>query len=406
MTIKYVFLILSIVVILFIFYKQYDFGQRWVRFGPDLSGLLRENGKENMTGLGGCPFQNEQEPPQEPSCTNDYTNSANLPLREYCVKASFNSAYDGTDVSIDTLTQRIKDGYRFIDLNVFSASGDVYVGFSPDNAPKTISSKLLLSDALKTINDTAFSSATVFDASLSNVGSYPIFVHIRVYRPPGSNIDIIANVAKVITGGKSNPPSYTTNYLRKSDENGKLTPVQIDGCTVLSSIMGNVIFSMDILNILEIYAPINYQSASTIPPETVESLQTFVNILSGGSTFPAFYRYTDDSLIYRTNTLGVGNAAIKGSLQTNVKHMYISFPHPDDVSTSTTPKNQNASGVVQPGVKTFIYDRSIQFTPLRVYLADTNLNAYINMFDTIGTPFASMFYVYRYLNTISESKTN
>jgi hypothetical protein len=68
------------------------------------------------------------------------------------------------------------------------------VGFSPDNAPTTVSNKLLLSDALKTINDHAFSSSTVFDASLSNVASYPMFVHIRVYRPPGSNIDIIANV--------------------------------------------------------------------------------------------------------------------------------------------------------------------------------------------------------------------
>jgi len=273
------------------------------------------------------------------------------------------------------------------------------VGFSPDNAPTTISNKLLLSDALKTINDYAFSSSTVFDASLSNVASYPIFVHIRVYRPPGSNIDIIANVAKIINGTKSSPPSYTSNYLRTFDPDGTPNPTQIDGCTVLSSIMGNVIFSMDILNILEIYAPINYQSASTIPKETVESLQTFVNILSGGSTFPAFYRYTDDSLIYRTNLLGVGNAAIKGSLQTNVKHMYISFPHPDDVSKTATPKIPNASGVIQPNIKSFIIDRSIQFTPLRVYLADPELNKYIKMFDTIGKPVVPMFYVYRHLGS-------
>jgi hypothetical protein len=233
------------------------------------------------------------------------------------------------------LIERIKNGYRFIDLNVFSASGDVYVGFSPDNAPKVISTKLLLSDALKTINDHAFSSGTGFDEKLSNVASYPVFVHIRVYRLPGSNIDIIANVAKIINGTKGSPPSYASNYLRTVDSDGNPEPTQIDGCTVLSTIMKKVVFSMDILNILEIYAPINYQKADTIPKETVESLQTFVNVLTGGSTFPAFYRYTDDSLIYRTNSLGIGNAAINGSLQTNVKHMYISFPHPDDVSTGS-----------------------------------------------------------------------
>ena len=152
---------------------------------------------------------------------------------------------------------------------------------------------------------------------------------------------------------------------------------------------------MDILNILEIYAPINYQSASTIPPETIESLQTFVNILSGGSTFPAFYRYTDETLIHRTNSLGIGNSAIKGSLRTNVKNMYISFPHPDDVKVS---------GVVQPNIKTFINDRSIQFTPLRVYLADPNLTTYIKIFDTIGKPFAPMIYVYRHLGLVPDRK--
>ena len=236
MTLKYIFLILSIVVLFFIFYKQYNVGHRQTT--------------EYMTGLGGCSAQDSSGSNPPPSCTNDYTNSAELPLREYCVKSCFNSAYDGQDVSKDVLTQRIKDGYRFIDLNVFSASGDVYVGFSPDNAPKTVSNNLLLSDALKTINDSAFSSATVFDGSLSNVASYPVFVHIRVYRPPGSNIDIIANVAKTINGSKSSPPSYASNYLRTIDSNGTPEPTQIDGCTVLSSIMKKVIFSMDILNIL------------------------------------------------------------------------------------------------------------------------------------------------------------
>lgn len=389
MKLKYIFLILSLVVLFFVFYKQYDLGQRYTT--------------ENMTGLGGCSSQDGPDSKPPPSCKNEYNNSAELPLREYCVKACFNSAYDGANVSSNVLMERIKDGYRFIDLNVFSASGDVYVGFSQDNAPTTVSSKLLLSDALKTINDSAFNIGTVFDASLSNVASYPIIVHIRVYRPTDSTIDIIENVATIINGTKGSPPSYSANYLRSFDENGMSIPKQIDGCTVLSSIMGKVIFSMDILNILEIYSPINMQSALTVPPQTVESIQTFVNILSGGSTFPAFYRYKEESLIYRMNKLGIGNSALKGSLQTNAKHMYISFPHPDDVST-TSNNNKNATGVVQPDIKSFILDRSVQFTPLRVYLDHPELNAYIKMFDTIGTPFAPMIYVYKYLTSSSQPK--
>jgi hypothetical protein len=115
MTFKYIILILSIVVLFIVFYKQYEVGRSHL-------GVFTE---EPMTGQGGCSSQEEQTPP--PSCTNDYSESKSLPLREYCVKASFNSAYDGNDVSGSTLVTRIEEGYRFIDLNVFPAADNVYV---------------------------------------------------------------------------------------------------------------------------------------------------------------------------------------------------------------------------------------------------------------------------------------
>lgn len=379
MTLKTICLILSIVVILFIFYKHYDFGHQQLQNFESFSNNAIESvnkGEEKDAGI---------------TCSADFSKSLDLPLKEYCVKSSFNSAYDGSDVSKETILKRIKEGYRFLDLNVFSASGDVYVGFSPDNSPTLISNKLLLSDALQCINDNAFGSTTTFNSKLSKVETYPMFVHMRIYRTPSAIVDIISEIQTVINGSeKSVPPAYTSNYLRDSDK----SPIKINGCTLLSNLMGKLIFSMDILNLLEIYAPRNYQSAITLPPKTITSMQSFVNVLTGGSTFPAFYRYTEDSLIYRTNTLSIGDSSMKGSLQTNVKYMYISFPHPDDL-----PKTQNIkfTGVVQPDTTSFILSRSIQFTPLRVYLADPHLNTYINIFDNIGTPFAPMFYVYRHL---------
>jgi hypothetical protein len=252
-----------------------------------------------------------------------------LPLKEYCIKSSFNSSYDGNDgnvVSNETLLQRINEGYRFIDLNVFSASGDVYVGYSPDNKPTLISGNLTLQDALGTISDTAFSkNQTDFQGSnLSDIGSYPIFVHIRVYRPPNSQTDIISNVADVVNGTPDKKPFYTKNYLK----NPEGSPKHIDGCTKLSEIMGKIIFSMDILNILEIYAPPNNQTVAALLPvpkmqETIAKMQSFVNIVTGGNTVPAFYRYTDESIVNRTNKLAYNSdSAITGkNLKTNVKHM-------------------------------------------------------------------------------------
>ena len=312
MALKYVFLILSIIVIFFIFYKQYNYGQRW---------------KEQMSGLGSCGSSSDELSSNPPPCANEYKLANDLPLREYCVKSCFNSAYNDTTklVTVDELTKRITEGYRFFDFNVSfvgDPSNDVFVGFSPDNAPTMIQGTLLLSEALKTISEKAFSSSTIFSAGMSNAYTCPAFVHIRVYSSRNETgelkTDIISKVAKIIVGTENSPPPYSIHYLRDSAG----APKQIDGCTNLSSVMGKLVISMDILNILEIYAPVNYQFASTIPPETISALQTFINILSGGSTFPAFYRYTEDSLIYRTNTLGLSDSSIVGSLKTNTKNMY------------------------------------------------------------------------------------
>jgi len=391
MALKYVFLILSIIVIFFIFYKQYNFGQRW---------------KEQMSGLGSCGSSSNDQSYTPPPCNNKYKSASDLPLREYCVKSCFNSAYNDTTktVTSDELTKRITEGYRFFDFNVSfvgDPKNDVIVGFSQDNAPTMTEGTLLLSEALKTISGKAFSSSTIFSAGMSNAYSFPAFVHIRVYSGRNETgelkTDIISKVAKIIVGTKNSPPAYSIHFLR--DSTG--APTQIDGCTNLSSIMGKLVISMDILNVLEIYAPVNYQFASTIPPETIAAMHTFVNILSGGSTFPAFYRYTEDSLIHRTNTLGLSDSSIVGSLKTNTKNMYISFPHPDDVSKGTG-SPPNATGVIQPNIERFILGRSIQFIPMRVYLgndASGNLTKYEAMFSHVGTPFAPMTYVYKYLNS-------
>lgn len=354
MELKYLLLFLSITVILVVFYMQFNRGQKHV---------------ERMTTV--------TEPAE---CESSYTDSKDLPLKEYCVKSSFNSAYDGTNVSEANILKRIQDGYRFIDLNVFSASGDVYVGYSPDNAPVMVSDKLLLSNALKCISENAFSSATKFNTKLTNVSKYPLFVHIRVYRPLNSTIDIISNVVNVVNGQPgSTPPSYSTSYLR-DEENA---PVQLEPCTSLSSIMGKLIFSMDVVNVLQIYTP-GSNNVSDVPSSASKSLRSFVNILTGGGTMPAFYRYKEPVLTNgKLNRLGVADSAINGSLKSNIKTMYIIYPHPED-------KNH-------PDVKHLMLNCSIQFIPMRSYLAGSEMDSYIKLFDTVGSPMVPMSYAYTHL---------
>jgi len=362
MELKYIFLFLSIVVLLVIFYKQYQQGQ-FHRFQI-----------EQMTTATTPSAEGEK----DAKCKSSYDDSKDLPLKEYCVKSSFNSAYDGTSVSKLNILKRIEDGYRFIDLNVFSASGDVYVGYSPDNAPVMVENTLKLSDALKCIAENAFSSTTKFNKNLNSVNKYPVFVHLRVYRPVNSATDIISNVMNVVNGlPGSNPPSYSTYYLRNADN----SPVQLEQCTPLSSIMGKMLFSMDVVNVLQIYAP-SSNNVNDVPSGAAKSLRTFVNILTGGGTMPAFYRYTEPVLTNgKLNRLGITDSAVNGLFKSNVKSMYIVYPHPDD-------KNN------QPDVKHMMLNCSIQFIPMRSYLAGTELDSYVKLFDTAGTPMIPMSNVY------------
>ena len=41
-----------------------------------------------------------------------------MPLREYCIKASYNSAYSGSVISADMIKHVIYRGCRFIDLQI------------------------------------------------------------------------------------------------------------------------------------------------------------------------------------------------------------------------------------------------------------------------------------------------
>ena len=367
---KYIFLILAILVIFFIFYRKFHIGRIC---------------SEAMTG---------NEATVEPTCSsNTYDSAKDLPLREYFVKSSFNAAYDNNVVSDQNILQRIKDGYRFLDLNVFTASGGIYVGYSPDNTPKIVDHTIPLSAAMECISKYAFTSSTGFESDLVDVHTYPLFVHIRAYRRHTSDIDIVSQIAIILNGSNdgSSPPSYASHYLR--DENG---PIQISGCTPLSKIMGKIVLSMDIVNILQVYSPTS-NIITEVNESTTSSLQSFVNILTGGSTMPAYYEYRDPALNGQMNKLGITESL--GSLKSNVKNMYIAYPHPTDNLKTEDPKNKN-SGIVQPDIKKFALNCSIQFIPMRVYLGDPEqeLRKYVNIFKRYNKPMVPMANVYVHLN--------
>ena len=57
-----------------------------------------------------------------------------IPLNQVCIKASYNSAYDGKDINIEMLEYVINRGCRFLDFELYYNENDsnVYVNYSTD----------------------------------------------------------------------------------------------------------------------------------------------------------------------------------------------------------------------------------------------------------------------------------
>ena len=405
---KQILLILAVIVISVVFYLQFRSG-RGLREGYEQSGSdkkpsgilsgAKDSTKDAGSSVKDAPSSNAPVTTQTSSssssrnaltnalpelCNSDYSEPKNLPLREYCIKSSFNTAYDGNDVSCSTIIARLAEGYRFIDFNVFSASGEVFVGFSKGNTPTLDSGNLRFSEALECIAKNAFTSPQSTDTPPNQVKwSYtelPLFVNLRVFRALGSTIDIISNLANIInpnsgstSAGAVSQPSYSMFYHLDPATN---MPKKVDSCTPLSDLSKKIIFTMNIENVLEVYTP-SAEYASQVPDTTITAMNTFVNFLTGGHTCPAYYNYTDavQSLTSRTNVL-MRNEDSLTSYRSNIRHMIIVFPHPKDTAN-------------QPDIRNFTLNCSALILPLRAYLADNGKNLALNtsIFDQGKTGF-------------------
>lgn len=329
---------------------------------------------------------------------NAFLKTNNLPLKEYVINASFNSAYDGDKVTIEQLGKVIYMGCRFIDVNVFiTDSKDLYVGFATDNAPTLIDVSLPFNSVISYINSFGFTvdpdvrkkvddsnyqkivqntldkSSATGETLQKNYKNFPLFLNIRVYRPPTSKIDIISEITKELNGLKR-------AYI---DDNGNA--IKITQYTPLSDIMGKVVVSMDIQNILQIYASPPPYDPNNVPLETRNNIESYINVKTGGDNWGTFYKYED--VEQNTNTpLRILDANISdNTYETNALNMKLSYPY------YLTDKSN-------PDSYSYILNHQIQTIPHRYYIQDSNLAKYTDLFETNKTPFLPLYYAYTYIN--------
>ncbi len=381
-------LFISIGIIIYVFVRTTTWSSREGMDGEILS--------EGLNG-GNVAAKSETVTPVATATATTNSNATNktsaLPLREYAIMSSFNSAYDGKLVTAEQLSETMARGYRFIDLNVFMGENEqkektLYVGYSPDNAPTISNNTLTFRAALELINKQAFvktesakpnplsrvalTEKTVNRGTHSSVSlgetysKYPLFLHIRVYRAENSTVDVVGEIAKEM----ENHRPGTTWYHRNNDG----TATEVNGLTTLDTLDKKIVVSMDIANLIQVYAPTSDPVATNIPEPVRKSVRKFVNVYTGGHTWRAFYHYSDISL-ENTKLLRVAD----DSIHTNVTNMYIAYPYRTDKSNPESAKE-------------WARKYSIQAVPMRLYLEDEGVEKTEAFFEDMKKPFVPMSY--------------
>jgi hypothetical protein len=110
-----------------------------------------------------------------------------LALKEYCIKASYNSAYDGSKIRLDTIKYVISRGCRFIDLQIHYSSKDNIPFVVNITDPAGIDMESENHVSLYIIFNTIVANA--FAPTYSNGGcpnsKDPLFIHMRVIPDKG-----------------------------------------------------------------------------------------------------------------------------------------------------------------------------------------------------------------------------
>jgi len=324
------------------------------------------------------------------TCDNNFGDKENLPLKEYIIKACSNSAYDpnyAQPVNVTILETRIAEGYRFLDLNVFSSEGKLYVGYSADNKPTLTNVSIPFTEALDCIKKNAFvKSSMKLDEGIpllegtQKIGpsirdtyvEYPMFVLIRVYRSEKSTLDIIEKVMDHLQ------TTADSRYYRRGQGKNE-EAIEIDGCTPLSKIKGKILFVVDIMNLLQIYTPIETPTADQIPEATRKHLKRFVNIYTAGN----IWRH---AMVNKSAPLRISD--LNQPYKTNLFNMQIMYP-----STKET---------TNPDAHNVIMEHSIQTIVVRPYLTDTNLRAYTQLFKDLKRPMICGAYVHNYIKRLEK----
>lgn len=267
-------------------------------------------------------------------------------LRDYVIKSSYNTAYTGSKMSIQAITYALTRGYRFLDFEIFMIDNSPRIGYSENSNTLSTGNTLPLGEVLYNIINGGFSAPTPNSND-------PLFINLRINTVDS---DIYELIAKSIS----------------KNMGSRLYSGSVNGMTKINDIMNKIVIIID-KKVSPKYA--DYPDCSKQPNNsTCYNLSQVTNLEGGGDNL-LMVKY-DDLLKQTTNP-----PIVKDNGTTDIVVLKMCFP-------DVTQKQGNPDDVT-----IFIKDYGVQFLAMRLYLVDTGLKAYENMFNKGGMallPFSSV----------------
>jgi hypothetical protein len=276
-----------------------------------------------------------------------------LPLAQYVVKSSYNSAYaGGSYMSLDALKYCLQRGCRWVDFQVFNVDGDPHVGYTTDSTYVTLKTRntLLLSDAL----DTAI--AQGFAGNVAPNSGDPLFVNLRICLK-SNDMGILAKIGDAL----------------QVSMGPKLHSGQVSADTPMADLMGKVVVVIDAM-----VCPAWADAPSRGNPK---NLSNYANIVTGPAPVP---KYSYDTIQGMTMSPPLIDADQIGT--SNVTRLALvevpSFASPPPVFS----------------IQNVVANYGVQFFPQKYYVptSDSTMTAYEELFAGCRGGIVSMSQAIRY----------
>jgi len=322
---------------------------------------VKSEGLENLNATNDDIEMNKLKNKENVTIQSIHESDTKLPLSQYVIKASYNTALTGKYVNSDMIKYVLSRGCRFLDFEIFLIDGKPQIAYTSDSKYKTIQTKnnILLDEVLSIIVSNAFS----FTSPNRND---PLFIHMRIKSSESSKNDIYKSIAKSLS------------IIKDS-----LYDKPIDNRTKLSDIMRKIVIIVD--------STINYDYKKYTNCKNNEmncyDLKKYIN-LESGKKLMNIERYSD--ILSKKHT----PPRIINDITTDVEYIKLALPDFD------------VNLVKNPNIKYFIYDYGIQIIAYRYYIKDDNLHDVEEIFNENKYGIVPLANMVKYFNKKKEEASN